>query len=379
MDDPLAGLTVGYDIPARPGMSEAEVATPCLLVDLDAFERNLMAMRDYAAAKGVALRVHGKMHKTPAVALRQMDIGGAIGVCCQKVAEAEAFLRGGVTNILVSNQIRDPARIDRLAQLAGQGHLSVCIDDIANVAELSQAVVRHGTSLDVLVEIDCGQGRCGVPPGAPVLTLAQAVAAAGLRFAGLQIYHGNAQHVADPDTRAAILSGVVDMARDTMTLLADHDLACETVTGAGTGSFPVEAASGVYTELQCGSYAFMDVAYGATPPLEDAPRFDHALFVAAQVMSTAGTGIAVLDAGHKAAAIDSGPPVVWGDPEAEVQSISDEHCVIADPEGRYRVGDRLRLVPGHCDPTCNLHDWLVGVRGGVVEVLWPVTARGKGY
>jgi 3-hydroxy-D-aspartate aldolase len=168
------GLEVGYDIPALPGMAEADIQTPCLVLDLDALERNIRKMGDYARAHGMRHRVHGKMHKSVDVALLQERLGGSVGVCCQKVSEAEVFARGGIKDILVSNQVRDPAKIDRLARLPKLGARTiVCVDDVANVADLSAAAVKHGTQLEVFVEIDCGAGRCGVKTPEEVVAIAR--------------------------------------------------------------------------------------------------------------------------------------------------------------------------------------------------------------
>ena len=186
----FAGLEVGYDIPAVPGMDEADIQTPCLVLDLDALERNIVKMGDYAKAHGMRHRVHGKMHKSVDVAKLQERLGGAVGVCCQKVSEAEVFVRGGIKDVLVSNQVRDPAKIDRLARLPKLGsRIIVCVDDIANVADLSAAAQKHGTELECFVEIDCGAGRCGVTTTGDVVAIAKAIdAATGLKFTGIQAY-----------------------------------------------------------------------------------------------------------------------------------------------------------------------------------------------
>ena len=211
------GLEVGYDIPALPGMKEADIQTPCLVLDLDALERNIRKMGDYAKAHGMRHRSHGKMHKSVDVQKLQERLGGAVGVCCQKVSEAEVFVRGGIKDVLVSNQVRDPAKIDRLARLPKLGsRIIVCVDDIANVAELSKAAVKHGTELEVFIEIDCGAGRCGVEPGAASVDLAKAIVAApGLTFRGIQAYHGGAQHVRDFAERKARIETAIGHARDT--------------------------------------------------------------------------------------------------------------------------------------------------------------------
>jgi 3-hydroxy-D-aspartate aldolase len=379
------GLEVGYDIPALPGMAEAEIQTPCLILDLDALERNIVKMGDYARAHGMRHRVHGKMHKSVDVAKLQERLGGAVGVCCQKVSEAEVFARGGIRDVLVSNQVRDPAKIDRLARLPKLGARTiVCVDDIANVADLSAAAVRHGTTVECLVEIDCGAGRCGVTTTPAVVAIARAIAAApGLRFSGIQAYQGAMQHLDRYDDRKAKLDIAIAMVKDAVAALKAAGLDCDIVGGGGTGSYYFESASGVYNELQCGSYAFMDADYGRILDREgrriDRGEWENALFILTSVMSHAKPDKAIVDAGLKAQSVDSGLPVVFGRTDVTYVKCSDEHGVVMDPDGVLRVGDRLRLVPGHCDPTCNVHDWYVGLRGGRVEVVWPVSARGKAY
>lgn len=379
------GLEVGFDLPARPGMPEAEIETPCLVLDLDALERNLRKMGAYAAAQGMRLRVHGKMHKSVDVYRLQEEIGGACGICCQKVSEAEVFARAGVKDILVSNQVRGASKVDRLARMPKLGaRVICCVDDLANVAELSEAAMRHGTGLECLVEIDCGAGRCGVSSSAEVVALAKAIdAAPGLRFAGIQAYQGAMQHLDLYAERKAKIDIAVAMVREAVAALAAEGLDCDIVGGGGTGSYYFESASGIYNELQCGSYAFMDADYGRILD-ENGQRIDrgeweNALFLLTSVMSHVKPDRAVVDAGLKAQSVDSGLPVVFGRDDVRYAKCSDEHGVIEDPQGALKVGDRLRLVPGHCDPTCNVHDWYVGVRNGVVEAVWPVSARGKAW
>ena len=254
------GLEVGYDIPALPGMDEADIQTPCLILDLDALERNIRKMGDHARAMGMRHRVHGKMHKSVDVALLQERLGGSVGVCCQKVSEAEVFARGGIRDVLVSNQVRDPAKIDRLARLPKLGARTICcVDDIANVADLSAAAVRHGTTIECLVEIDCGAGRCGVKTTPEVIAIAKAIAAApGLKFSGIQAYQGAMQHMDRYEDRKAKIDLAVAQVKDAVDGLKAEGLDCDIVGGGGTGSYYFEGSSGVYNELQCGSYAFMD-------------------------------------------------------------------------------------------------------------------------
>ena len=378
-------LEVGYDIPALPGMDESEIQTPCLILDLDALERNIKKMGDYAKAHGMRHRVHGKMHKSVDVAKLQVELGGACGVCCQKVSEAEVFARGGIKDVLVSNQVRDPAKIDRLARMPKLGARTICcVDMLDNVADLSAAAQKHGTTIECLVEIDCGAGRCGVTSTPAVVELAKAIEAApGLRFAGIQAYQGAMQHLDSYEDRQAKIDIAVAMVKDAVDTLAAEGIACDIVGGGGTGSYYFESNSGVYNELQCGSYAFMDADYGRILDKDgnriDRGEWENALFILTSVMSHAKADKAIVDAGLKAQSVDSGLPVIFGRDDVEYVKCSDEHGVVSDPDGVLKVNDKLRLVPGHCDPTCNVHDWYVGVRGGKVETVWPVSARGKAY
>ncbi|MDP5364830.1 MAG: DSD1 family PLP-dependent enzyme [Paracoccaceae bacterium] len=381
----LSDLEVGYDIPAAIGMDESEIQTPCLILDLDALERNIAKMGKFARDMGVRHRVHGKMHKSVDVALLQESLGGSCGVCCQKVSEAEVFARGGIKDVLVSNQVRDPAKIDRLARIPKLGARAICcVDDVTNVADLSAAAVRHGTQIECLVEIDCGAGRCGVTTTPAVIEIAKAIdAAPGLKFAGLQAYQGAMQHMDNYDDRKAKIDIAVAQVRDAVEGLKAEGLECDIVGGGGTGSYYFEGNSGVYNELQCGSYAFMDADYGRILDKDgkriDQGEWENALFILTSVMSHAKADKAIVDAGLKAQSVDSGLPVIFGRTDVTYVKCSDEHGVVADPDGVLKVNDKLRLVPGHCDPTCNVHDWYVGVRGGKVETLWPVSARGKAF
>ena len=381
----FGNLEVGYDIPAVPGMDEADIQTPCLVLDLDALERNIKKMGDYARAHGMRHRVHGKMHKSVDVAKLQEKLGGAVGVCCQKVSEAEVFARGGIKDVLVSNQVRDPLKIDRLARIPELGSRTiVCVDDLANVADLSAAVQKHGTELECFIEIDCGAGRCGVTTTDAVVEIARAIEAApGLKFTGIQAYQGTMQHLDIYNDRKAKLDVAIVMVKDAVEGLKAAGLEPKFVSGGGTGSYYFETDSGVYNELQCGSYAFMDADYGRILDKSgnriDQGEWENSLFILTSIMSHAKGDKAICDAGLKAQSVDSGLPFIYGRDDVEYIKCSDEHGVINDPDGVLKVNDKLKLIPGHCDPTCNVHDWYVGVRGGKVESLWPVSARGKAY
>ncbi len=381
----LNDLEVGFDVPALPGMDEADIQTPCLILDLDALERNVKKMGDYAKTHGMRHRAHGKMHKSVDVLKLQQELGAACGVCCQKVSEAEVFARGGIKDVMVSNQVTDPAKIKRLAEMPKYGaRILVCVDDPENVQSLSDAAVAAGTELEALVEIDCGAGRCGVSTTQDVVNIAKLIdTAPNLKFAGIQAYQGAMQHMDLYTDRKEKLDVAIAQVADAVQGLKSNGLECDIVGGGGTGSYYFESASGVYNELQCGSYAFMDADYGRILDQNgnriDDGEWENALFILTTVMSHSKSDKAIVDAGLKAQSVDSGLPFVFGRDDVEYLKCSDEHGVVADPNGALNVNDKLKLVPGHCDPTCNVHDWYVGVRNGKVETVWPVSARGKAF
>ena len=358
--------------PAEPGMREEEIDTPALVLDLDAFEHNLDTMAAMLAPSGTKLRAHAKTHKSPVVALAQMR-RGAVGQCVQKVAEAEALAWGGVPDILVSNEVIAPRKLLRVAALSSIAKVAVCADSEFGIAAIEQAAEAAGLRMTVLVEIDVGSGRCGVASGPQAVALAERIAASPhLIFGGLQAYHGSAQHRRTIEERQAAIGLAAEGTRRTVEQCRQRGLSCAIVGGAGTGTFGLEVASGVWNEIQAGSYAFMDADYARN---QDPPPFRQALFVLAQVMSAPRQGIAVLDAGHKAVPTDSGFPLVQGFPGATYARAADEHGTLTG-EGLPRLGEKVRLIPGHCDPTVDRYDWYVGVRKGRVECLWPISARG---
>lgn len=370
------------------------IDTPSLVVDLDAMERNIQRMADFARKHQVLWRPHAKMHKSAELALL-LQRAGAQGACVQKLAEAEALAAGGVDDICITNQIVSAAKLQRLARLAAQlaargGRLALAVDHPEGVERLSEAMAQHGSDagVDVLVEIDVGQGRCGVAPGDAAAALALAVARSSprLRFAGLQAYQGGAQHLRSAAERRQAIAAAVRAAEQSQRAIAAAGLAVALVTGAGTGTLVHEAASGVYGELQAGSFLFMDADYARNEREPAQPAFEHALFVKTQVVSV-HAGHAVCDAGHKSHAIDSGPPLVaLLPPERALRYANggDEHGLLYADGVKARLpalGRILWLIPGHCDPTVNLHDFMVGVRGGLglgmVERIIRVDARGR--
>lgn len=369
---------MSINIPAEIGMRVEDVDTPCLLIDLDAYERNVERMQGYIDEQGLRLRAHAKTHKSADIANQQIA-RGAVGVCCQKVSEAEAMVRGGVRDVLVSNEVIGARKIERLAALATQARVLVCVDDAGNIDDINAAALRYNATLEVLVEIDVGAGRCGVAPGEAAVKLAKKVAnAEALKFAGLQAYQGKAQHVHDYEERKGKIEDAVAEVSKTIELLKAEGLECDIVAGAGTGTFRFEGGSGVYNELQCGSYVFMDADYQRVRKQDGGiiDDFENSLFIYTTVMSKTKKEKAICDAGLKAQSVDSGVAVVFGRHDIEYIGASDEHGVISDPDNVLELGEKLRLVPGHCDPTVNIYDWYVGVRNGKVECLWPITGRG---
>jgi D-serine deaminase-like pyridoxal phosphate-dependent protein len=369
---------MSYYTPAHIGMPLADVDTPALILDLDAFEHNLKRLHDSLAGRDIKVRPHAKSHKCPEIAKRQMALG-AVGVCCQKVSEAEAMVDGGVNDVLIANEVVGAAKLKRLTALSKRATIAVCADHADNVAALDAAAREAGVTLNVLVEVNVGANRCGIEPGEPAFKLAQQIhTSKNLRFAGLQAYQGGAQHMRKTEERRAAIEAACEKVKRTTALLAQANIPCERVTGAGTGTYLFEAASRVYHELQTGSYIFMDVDYAKNDWTESGiPRFEHSLFVWTTVMSTPAPDRAIVDAGLKASSVDSGMPRVFDTPGVEYIKASDEHGVLKLFAGTaLPLGHKLKIVPGHCDPTVNLYDHFVCVRGGKVEALWPISARG---
>ena len=366
--------------PAEIGLPIAEIETPVLVIDFDALERNIAKMAEFSRTIGVGVRPHAKTHKSAEIARRQIA-QGAVGQCAQTVGEAEVLVRGGITDVLLSNQVVSQDKLRRLAALARDARIALCFDAPDQVDAAATAARECGVELGALVEIEVGMERCGIAPGRDAAALARHIAQSpGLNFRGLQAYHGRAQHLPRYHERAQAIAYAVAAVRETRQALSAAALACEIVSGAGTGTFPFEAASGVYTELQVGSYVFMDTEYARIGDESGGlyREFEHSLFVLASVISTPSANRAVVDAGLKSISGERGPPWVHGRSGLECSGISDEHSKIVVAPGLTppRLGEKIWLIPGHCDPTVNLHDWYVCVRDGRVEALWPIGARG---
>ena len=368
---------MAYDLAPTlaPGTPKKDLDTPCYLIDLDVMERNIEKMAAYFRDRTANLRPHMKHHKTPEIALKQLA-AGAIGVCCQKVGEAEAMADGGVDNILITYEIIGHAKIRRLVDLAKRVDLMVTVDDAANVADLSNAAQAAGVTLGILVDINSGQNRCGIDPGAPAVALAQAVAKApGLDLNGLCGYEGHLQAVADLEERTTRAREAMSTVIATAEAIRREGLAVDIVSAGGTGTYNITGDYPGVTEVQAGSYVLMDAAYRKV--LQD---FDLAGTILASVISRGAADRAVLDCGMKAISSDQWPPLVVGLPGVEVGGISDEHLSVrlTDSDSRQlRPGDRVELVPGHNDTTVHLHSHLFAMRGGQLETVWEVTGRGR--
>jgi D-serine deaminase-like pyridoxal phosphate-dependent protein len=360
--------------------SRAALNTPALVIDRDALERNIAAMAAFAKAQGVALRPHAKTHKSADIAKLQLK-AGALGVCCAKLGEAEALADDGVETILITSPVVTPQAIARLATLHGKiSGLAVTADNPDNVDALASAVKGAARRLPVLVDIDPGIHRTGVASPEAAVALARKIKdAPSLSYAGVQFYCGAQQHIEGFAERRAAIEERTAYLRTVIDALIAADLAPAIVSGGGTGTHRIDAALGVFTELQVGSYVFMDKQYADCDLAGDgvAP-FENALLVDTHVISANAPGMATLDAGFKALSTDGGSPaIVDGAPkECAFFFMGDEHSALIGGHG-LKVGDRVVLSPPHCDPTVNLYDTYHIVRDGTLIDIWPVSARGR--
>lgn len=365
--------------PANVGMSVDEIDTPALVVDLNVYDKNIEKMAKMMKASGKFFRPHAKMHKSPQVALDQIK-HGAVGICCQKLSEAEIMVDGGIEDILITNEVVAPAKLKRVAELSKRVKIGICVDNSHATKALNEACAKIDSKVRVLIEIDVGGNRCGVTNSHDALELAELIInSSHLTFGGLQAYHGAAQHLRMPKEREATVESAAQIVRDVKATLTNADIECDIVTGGGTGTFMHDKNYDDWDELQCGSYAFMDADYGKNKfnEKEDGTGFDHSLFIHTMVISTNQPNMIICDAGLKAIASDSGNPIIHGYEHLNYRMTSDEHGNIdLDEQTSFKLGDRITLIPGHCDPNVNLYDWYVGIRNGTVEKVWPVAARG---
>ncbi len=369
------------DLLNRPG-SRLELSTPALVLDLDALEANLAAMTAWARSQGIALRPHAKTHKCAAIGRLQMA-QGALGLCCAKLAEAEALAAAGLDRFLLTSPVVGARRIARLLKLAGQcRELMLVADEPGNLRELAAAGAAAGATLDILIDVDVGQERTGVRDADAALLLAGIIAETpALALKGVQGYAGHVQHIADFEERrraSAMSLGLLAAVRDRLEA-AGHP--CPIVSGGGTGTHALDPATGVLNELQVGSYIVSDVEYDAVDLTGDGSRrFRDGLFVYARVVSANRDGFVTIDAGSKVLSMDGpAPAVAFGAPEGTTYTCSgDEFGRLALPPGSAPLhpGDLVGLVVPHCDPTINFFDFYHCVRGDALVELWPIEARG---
>jgi D-serine deaminase-like pyridoxal phosphate-dependent protein len=352
-----------------------ELPTPAPLIDLDVLERNIATMASFFAAQPARLRAHVKTHRAPAIARMQVA-AGSHGITAPKVSVAEAMVDGGIDDVYVANQVVTPWAIARLTDLAKRATVAVVVDDARNVAALSEAAHEQGVTLDVLIEVDGGMGRCGVQPGKPSLALTQAVERApGLRFAGIHVYEGHVVQDADAAVRKAETEKMLDRALDARDLIEQNGISVETVTCGGTGTYDI---SGIYpgvTEHQAGSYVYMDPGYASK-----VPAFGLAFSLLCTVVSRPSPEKVITDGGLQVLSSGGGTPAAKDHPELEFRHLSEEHGSFLIREGEQTaldIGDQIEVHPGHCCAAANLHDQVFGVRNGQVETVWLATARGK--
>lgn len=363
--------------------SRADLNTPVLVIDRDALDRNIATMAACATAAGVALRPHAKTHKSVDIARRQLE-AGAVGVCCAKIGEAEVLADGGIAGILITSPVAAPAAVARLAKLAARAEGVMAVVDHPAVAErLNAALAAEDARLDMIIDIDPGIARTGVASAESAVALARTIdALPHLAYCGVQYYCGSQQHIENYVERRAAIIERTDYLREVIAALAEAGFASRIVTGSGTGTHRIDIELGVFTELQAGSYVFMDKQYldcdlaGGEPP-----PFEATLAVDARVVSANHSGLVTIDAGFKALSTDGGVAVVQrGAPESAVFAfMGDEHAALVAPGigDDLSPGDPVSLIVPHCDPTVNLYDHYHVVAGDTLVDIWPVSARGR--
>ncbi|MEX0763064.1 MAG: DSD1 family PLP-dependent enzyme [Dehalococcoidia bacterium] len=356
-----------------PGTPVEELDTPAIVVDLDVAEANIERLQSWANENGVSVRPHAKTHKSPYWAHKQIR-AGAIGVCAAKVGEAEVLAAAGVPEVMIPNQVIGPRKIARLVSLARTTRMIVAVDHADNVRDLSKAAAGAGAELGVIIEINAGMNRCGVEPeDAPAL--AKVINdAPGLRFDGVMGYEGHTVAIRDFEERKTEALRAMDRLTNAAKAIRAAGIDVKIVSAAGTGTYNITGTVEDVTELQCGSYIFMDGDY-----LQVFNDFDPALSVLATVISRPAPDRGVIDMGMKSMSSDRGMPAVLGVAGATVTGLSEEHGKLS-LEGeaqKLRVGDRIHLRPMHGDTTINLHTHYFGVRRGRLEAVIPIPGRGR--
>lgn len=352
-----------------------EIDTPSLIIDLDLMEHNIKTMADFFKTVSSKLRPHVKTHKCPIIAHKQVR-AGAIGVTCAKLGEAEAMVEAGISNVLVANQIVGETKIKRLVNLAKHGEVTVAVDDPINIKHLARASELKEVKLNILVEVDIGNNRCGVPPNDPALRLAEEASSySSLNFKGLLGYEGFCQNIRSIEERRLKTFEAMEKLVSTRNLLEDHGFDVEIVSAGGTGTHMITGKYPGVTEVEAGSYVFMDATYSRVEGLE---KFSQALTVLTTVVSTPKPGVAICDAGLKTISTEFGMPIVKGIDGVVYEKASEEHGRLKVDGGRkLKVGDKLELVVTHCCTNTNLFDVFHCIRDGRLEAIWKIAARGR--
>lgn len=353
------------------GQPVETLETPRLLLDLDLLDGNLARLQAACKEANKDLRVHFKSLKCGGLA-KYLAARGVNAFLCAKLNEAEVLVAAGQRDVMVANQIIGPVKLGRLARLARQARIRVCVDDASNVRQMAEVARSEGVTLEVLVEVNIGMNRCGVEPGEPALELARAIAAEpGLKFVGLQGYDGHLQLMADRDQKKTRCLQGLDHLLETRRLIEAAGLPIEVVTGAGTGTRETAQGHPALTEVQPGSFLLMDVAYHVA-----CPEFACSLSILTTVVSRRG-GWYVLDAGSKAISQDFGKAAIKGRPEEHLVKLAEEHARVEDDGKGPKLGELREVLPAHCCATMNLHREVVAVRNGVVEAVWAIEASGR--
>jgi D-serine deaminase-like pyridoxal phosphate-dependent protein len=360
-----------------------KLQTPALVIDLDVMERNIARMAEHARKHDIALRPHAKTHKSAEIAKRQVE-AGALGICVAKLGEGEALADSGIDSILVTSPVVTDAGITRIAALNVRvRELTVVCDNPAMVAKLAEAAAAKGKRLRVLIDIDPGMGRTGIRPGEGAIALVEQVARSdALEYMGLQCYAGNLQHLESPNERRDKSLSVMKELAGFRDALKSRGLAPAILTGGGTGTFDIDPDARTLTELQVGSYVFMDRQYNDVwqKPGGRVP-FETSLFVQTAVISANRDGLATTDAGFKAFATDAGAPLIASGAPAGSSYFffgDEQGGILCDStQAKLRPGDVIACIVPHCDPTVNLYDCYHCVRGDTLEAIWPIEARGR--
>lgn len=361
------------------GRSVKDILTPELIVMEDIFNKNMKYFNSIISDK-IFHKPHCKMHKSSDIAKKQLEQPGSIGICCQTLSEAEVFSGNGIRNVFITNQITDINKINIICSINEYSEINVCVDNIENIKDINRISGKNNYPINLMVEINCGGNRCGVNSHEEFLEKYKLIKELDfVNFKGIQAYNGSSQHIYEKEARYRECERTYGIVREYLSCLDEEDYGQIEISGGGTGTLEFDIDSGLYTETQAGSYLFMDIDYARVDGDSEkgVGGFDHSLFVITSVISKPSPEIAVCDAGLKSHSVDSGYPLVHGDGGLTVTGVSDNHCVVKDQNNSLSVNDRILLIPGHCDPTCNLYDKYLVINNQVVSDVWDIDARGR--